>query len=126
VARGGSTFVYNNCGYYLLGRVVNKLRWTSRPIEAYRKPLFDPLQMTRIRRAKDLIADQEPGEARYQDPDLTVHTSAFPGEKLVPSYYGNHHLEIMDDDGGLPGAAVDVARLVAILTNNDDSPVLKR
>ena len=122
----GLTFVYNNCGYYLLGRVVNKLRGTSRPIDAYQKHLFDPLQITRIRRARSLIADQEPGEARYQDPALTVHTSAFPGEKLVPNYYGNHHLEIMDGDGGLTGAAVDVARLVAILTSTDDSPVLKR
>lgn len=125
VSPPGLTFVYNNCGYYLLGRVVNKLRGTSRPIDAYQKHLFDPLQITRIRRAKDLIADQEPGEARYQDPDLTVHTSAFPGEKLVPNYYGNHHLEIMDGDGGLTGAAVDVARLVAVLTSQEDSPVLK-
>ena len=125
VSPPGLNFVYNNCGYYLLGRVVNKLRGTSRPIDAYQKHLFDPLQITRIRRAKDLIADQEPGEARYQDPDLTVHTSAFPGEKLVPNYYGNHHLEIMDGDGGLTGAAVDVARLVAVLTSQEDSPVLK-
>jgi hypothetical protein len=45
---------------------------------------------------------------------------------MVPTYYGDHHLEIMDGDGGLTGAAVDVARLVAILTSQQDSPVLKR
>jgi CubicO group peptidase (beta-lactamase class C family) len=126
VSPPGQLFVYSNCGYYLLGRVVNQLRGTSRPIDAYQKHLFDPLQITRIRRAKDLVADQEPGEARYQDPDLRVGTSVFPGGQLVPSYYGTYHLEILDGDGGLTGAAVDVARLVAIMLSQDDSPVLKR
>ena len=74
----GDTFVYNNCGYYMLGRVVRKLRGTVTPIEAYQKHLFDPLHITRIRRAKDLIEDQEPGEARYQDPLLAVGHSVFP------------------------------------------------
>jgi CubicO group peptidase (beta-lactamase class C family) len=121
----GDTFLYNNCGYYLLGRVIKKLRGTSTPIDAYQKHLFDPLKITRIRRAKDLITDQEEGEARYQDPQLRVHASAYPGQKLVPSYYGNVRLEIMDGDGGLTGAAVDVARLLTVLTGQLDSAVLK-
>jgi CubicO group peptidase (beta-lactamase class C family) len=122
----GRKFVYNNCGYYLLGRVVKQLRGTATPIDAYQKHLFDPLHIARIRRAKSLIADQQPGEARYQDPLLAVGPSVFPGKKLVPTYYGTYHLEILDGDGGLTGAAVDVARLVAILTSQDDSPALKR
>ncbi len=126
VSHRGTAFVYSNCGYYLLGRVVKQLRGTSRAIDAYQKHLFDPLHITRIRRAKSLIADQDPGEARYQDPELRVGTSVFPGGVLVPDYYGTDHLEIMEGDGGLTGAAVDVARLVAILTTSDDSPVLKR
>lgn len=72
VSPPGLTFVYNNCGYYLLGRVVNKLRGTSRPIDAYQKHLFDPLQITRIRRAKDLIADQSPGR-----PDIRIPISRY-------------------------------------------------
>ena len=126
VSHPGDSSVYNNCGYYLLGRVVRQLRGTARPIDAYQKHLFDPLHIQRIRRAKDLIADQQAGEARYQDPMLAVGTSVFPGEKLVPTYYGTDHLEINDGSGGLTGAAVDVARLVAILISRHDSSVLKR
>ncbi len=126
VSQPGKTFVYSNCGYYLLGRVVKQLRGTSRAIDAYQKYLFDPLHITRIRRAKSLIADQEPEEARYQDPELNLGTSVFPGRVLVPDYYGTDHLEIMEGDGGLTAAAVDVARLVAIMISQDDSPVLKR
>ena len=118
VSPPGLTFVYNNCGYYLLGRVVNKLRGTSRPIDAYQKHLFDPLQITRIRRAKDLIADQEPGEARYQDPDAQGGHQRLSGRKTGAELLWHDHLEIMDGDGGLTGAAVDVARLVAILTSS--------
>ena len=122
----GTVFVYSDCGYYLLGRVVKQLRGTATPIDAYQKHLFDPLHIQRIRRAKDLIADQQPGEARYQDPLLAVGASVFPGKLLLPTCYGStYHLEILDGDGGLTGAAVDVARLVAILTSQDDSPVLK-
>jgi CubicO group peptidase (beta-lactamase class C family) len=124
--RPGSLFVYSDCGYYLLGRIVKRLRGTTTPIDAYQKHLFDPLHIQRIRRAKDLIADQQLGEARYQDPLLEVGPSVFPGEKLLPTCYGStYHLEILDGDGGLTGAAVDVARLVAILTSQQDSPVLQ-
>jgi CubicO group peptidase (beta-lactamase class C family) len=118
--------VYNNCGYYLLGRVVKQLRGTSTPIDAYQKHLFDPLKITRIKRAKDLVTDQEPGEARYHDPEIPVGTSVFPGFTVLPSDYGTLRLEILDGDGGLTAAATDMARLLAILVSSDDSPALKR
>jgi CubicO group peptidase (beta-lactamase class C family) len=126
VQHPGHNFVYNNCGYYLLGRIVKKLRGTATPIDAYQKHLFDPLHIKRIRRAKDLIDDQQAGEARYQDPMLLVGSSVFPGEKLVAEPYGATHLEINDGAGGLTAAAVDVARLLAILISQNDSPALKR
>jgi CubicO group peptidase (beta-lactamase class C family) len=118
--------VYNNCGYYLLGRVAKQLRGTSTPIDAYQKHLLDPLKITRIRRAKDLVTEQEPGEARYHDPVIPVGKSVFPGFTVLPSDYGTLRLEILDGDGGLTAAATDMARLVAILLSNDDSPALKR
>jgi CubicO group peptidase (beta-lactamase class C family) len=68
MATPGSSQVYNNCGYYLLGRVVAHLRGKSRPIDAYQAALFDPLGIHRIRRAASLISAQPNDEARYQDP----------------------------------------------------------
>ena len=44
----------------------------------------------------------------------------------MPTYYGTDHLEINDGAGGLTGAAVDVARLAAIILSQHDTPVLKR
>ena len=122
----GDSAAYSDCGYYLLGRVVKQLRGTSTPIEAHQKHLFDPLHITRIRRAKDLVADQEAGEARYLDPVIGVGSSVFPSPAIVPTDYGTLHLEILDGDGGLTAAVTDMARLLAIVLSQDDNPAMKR
>ncbi len=75
VSTPGSSQVYNNCGYYLLGRVVAHLRGKTRPIDAYQGFLFDPLGIHRIRRATSLISAQPADEARYQDPNIPVGPS---------------------------------------------------
>ncbi len=122
----GTSAAYSDCGYYLLGRVVKQLRGTSTPIEAHQKHLFDPLSITRIRRAKDLVTDQEAGEARYLDPVIGVGSSVFPSPAIVPTDYGTLHLEILDGDGGLTAAVTDMARLLAIVLSPDDNPAMRR
>jgi CubicO group peptidase (beta-lactamase class C family) len=113
VSTPGSSQAYNNCGYYLLGRVVAHLRAKSRPIDAYQTALFDPLGIHRIRRAVSMVSAQPNDEARYQDPNIPVGPSEMtPGQPLVPSEYGTEQLEIMEGSGGLTGATVDIARLI--------------
>src|SRR5262249_754178 len=108
--------VYNNCGYYLLGRLVRKLRGTATPAQAYEKFIFKPLGITRIRRAASLVSVQPSGEARYQSPTLALGTSDLTNDgRLVPSEYGTEQLEIFDGSGGLTGSVVDQARLIAAL-----------
>jgi CubicO group peptidase (beta-lactamase class C family) len=123
----GQTQSYNNCGYYLLGRVVAKKRGKAKPIDAYQQFLFDPLSITRIRRGVSLIADQPSDEARYEDPDLRVASSVMsPGQPLVPLEYGTEQIEILEGAGGLSGANTDVARLIAAMIEQKDTPALKR
>jgi len=123
----GATQVYNNCGYYLLARVVAKLWNKSEPIDALKTHLFDPLSIHRIRRARSLIVDQPADEARYQQPDLNVLQSVMtPGRPLVPQEYGNEQLENKEGSGGLTAATVDLARLIAIFIKQGDNPALKR
>ena len=127
VSTPGSSQAYNNCGYYLLGRVVAHLRGKSRPIDAYQASLFDPLAIHRIRRGTSLISAQPNDEARYQDPNIPVGPSDMtPDRPLVPSEYGTEQLEIMEGSGGLTGATTDIARLIAIMIDQKDNPALKR
>jgi len=134
VSRPGKVQKYSNCGYYLLGRVVAKLRGTADPITAYQGSLLKPLGITRIRASVDLLADQPGDEARYQAAtfpgpvsDLQVAPSQqTPDQPLVASCYGDAELALGQGDGGLSGAATDVARLVAILLDTSDDPALKR
>ena len=124
---------YNNCGYYMLGRVLKARRGTTRPIDAM-QPLLDPLGITRIRRARDRIEDQHDDDARYRVsrtdklPDIDVRRSVMSEDQpLVPTDYGgNLRLEKFDGTGGLTAAATDIGRILAVLTHPGDSPALPR
>ena len=133
----GQKLSYNNCGYYLLGRVVAKKRGMARPIDAYQQFLFDPLGITRIRRARSLISAQEPGEARYRTNvvgedadarlDIATEVSVMSNDRpLVPVDYGSTQLEKLDGSGGLSAASIDLARLLATMVSTSDNPALKR
>jgi len=127
ISAPGATQAYNNCGYYLLSRVVAKLRKKSKPIDAYQQYLFDPLSIARIWSAQSLIVDQPADEARYQDPDLLVFPSQMSdAQPFVPDEYGSEQVGLMEGGGGLSGAATDIARLIAILISQSDNPALKR
>jgi CubicO group peptidase (beta-lactamase class C family) len=52
----GSTQVCNNSGYYLLGRIVAKLRNRASPADAFSDCLLKPLGITQIRRAASLVS----------------------------------------------------------------------
>jgi CubicO group peptidase (beta-lactamase class C family) len=123
----GTMMGYNNCGYYLLGRVVAKKRNRARPIDAFQDFLFDPLFIHRIRRATSLIASTPSDEARYRSQDIPVMASVMSdAQPLVPMGYGTEHFERQEGGGGLSAAATDLARLIAIMQSPDDNPAMKR
>lgn len=123
----GTAMAYNNCGYYLLGRIVAKKRGVTRPIDAYQAHLFDPLSIHRIRRTPSLIKSMPVDEARYRAHDIPVRASVMSDTRpLVPLGYGDEHLERQEGSGGLSAATTDLARLVAVLVHQADSPGFKR
>jgi len=133
----GEKQVYNNCGAYMLGRVLAKVRRTATPIEAMQRHLFTPLGITRIRRARTLVGDQLPDEARYGANavgagaevrlDLGLARSVMTNDRpLVPRGYGEEKYEDFEGAGGLSAAATDLARLIAVWISPHDTPALKR
>jgi CubicO group peptidase (beta-lactamase class C family) len=123
----GATQAYNNCGYYLLSRVVAKLRNKTLPIEAFQSSLLAPLGITRIRGAASLVSQQPADEARYQAPTLSLGQSQMSNDQpLVPLEYGTEQVGLMEGGGGLSGAATDLARLIAAIIDQNDTPMMKR
>ena len=126
LAPPGTSHYYNNCGYYLLGRVVARLRGLS-TIDAYQKHLFDPLNIQRVRLNSTLIANSPDDEARYQSPDLSVGPSVMtPAQPVVPYGYGTEDYATLAGAGGLTGAVTDVARLIAMMLDPADTAAMKR
>jgi len=121
----GARQVYNNCGYYLLARVIAKLRHQSRTMDAYKRHLLEPLSIRRIRASVNLVTKQPADEARYQDYDLQVSRCGTSERQfLVPETYGNTDLESFGRAAS--GAPTDVARLIAIMISQHDNPAIKR
>jgi CubicO group peptidase (beta-lactamase class C family) len=123
----GTTQVYNNCGYYLLGRVAAAVCGAASAVDAYQMNLFPPLGITRIRSAIDLISAQLPDEARYQTTDLQLLPSQqTPAQPLVASGYGDFDLAVSQGGKGISAATTDLACLVAIAIDKNDNPAMKR
>jgi CubicO group peptidase (beta-lactamase class C family) len=126
VTAPGAAQTYNNCGYYLLGRVLQRKRNAANAADAMMH-LFDPLHITRIRNATTLVQNQPPSEARYQTATLSVGRSQMSDAMpLVPDEYGTEQMAVLEGAGGLSGAATDIARLIAILLDPADNPAMKR
>jgi CubicO group peptidase (beta-lactamase class C family) len=134
VGNPGEKYAYNNCGYYLLGRIVARMRGTPTLIAAMEPHCFDPLGIKRIRGARSLIADQLLDEARYstnsnrdRQRDIPLWPSVVSdGQPLVPIGYGTQPLEVAEGAGGVSPALTDLARLIAIMIDKNDNPALRR
>jgi CubicO group peptidase (beta-lactamase class C family) len=127
VSDPGIAQAYNNCGYYLLGRVLAKKRGRSTPIDALTDFLFSPRHISRIRRGTSLIAATPVDEARYRAHEIPVLQSVMTNDRpLVPLGYGNEQYEDKEGSGGLSAATPDLARLIAILLSPNNSPALQR
>jgi CubicO group peptidase (beta-lactamase class C family) len=123
---------YNNWGYALLGMVIARVHGAPSFFEAIKTSILDPLGITRIRPATSLAPDSFADEARYHRTSeeqlrLDVGPSVMTAdEPLVPSIYGDMHLENGAAGGGLAAAAVDLARFVAAFSVDRRNPMLKR
>ncbi|MBC7894196.1 MAG: serine hydrolase [Cytophagaceae bacterium] len=116
---------YNNWGYFLLGHVVQAVTGTTSLVAALDALLFRQLGITRIRQARTRIEDQPADEVRYHGTTLDIGPSVVePDRRLRGTGYGGWwNLERDDAGGGLTGATVDVARLLAMLDVRTGNPV---
>ena len=122
----GTTYVYSNFGYSVLGRVIEKA--SGQPYEAYvREHVLGPLSIRGMRLGKTLLKDRAPAEVRYYDEHERTGPCVFAGRlgEQVPLPYGTWCLEAMDSHGGWLASAADLVRFAAALDNPETCPLLK-
>ena len=121
---GGPT-VYGRTDYWLLGLIMAKLSNTANFDAALKKLVLDPLQMTRTRSSKSKMEQRAADEVMHHTPDLPTSKSAVHTDRrIVPEHYGGENYDVFDGPGGVSCAAVDMARLLAMLSCRSHNPVL--
>jgi CubicO group peptidase (beta-lactamase class C family) len=121
------TGILSNFGYLLAGELVRQLRGAPSLDAAVVSRLTHPLQITRLRSARSLLASQLPDEARYHPREtltlLPPRSVMDPAQPFVGLDYGDENLENLTVAGGLSGAAPDVARVLAALSLRPYTPL---
>jgi len=116
-------------GYFLAGEVIKRARGVTSLMAALASRITGPLQITRLRTARSLLATQHPQEARHHSRDLVLQRSVMTPSPplvprpLVPREYGDENLETMQTSGGLSAAAPDLARVLAALNARPYTPL---
>lgn len=121
---GGPTTNYGRTDYWLLGLIAAKLSNTAGFDAALKKLVLDPLKMTRTRSSKSKLELRAADEAIHHAPDLATSRSAVHTDRrIVPAHYGGENYDVFDGPGGVSCAAVDLARLLAMLSCRTFNPV---
>ena len=101
-----------------------RLRNKSTVTAALADRLLKPFQITRLRVARSLLAHQKPDEARYHPRNLGMGQSVMSNDRpLRAGGYGDEHFEVTEGSGGLSGAVVDVARILAAMNARPYTPL---
>ena len=120
---GGGT-VYGRTDYWMLGLIMAKLSDTPDFDAALKKLVLDPLKMTRTRGSKSKMVQRAADEAMHHAPDLPTSKSAIHNDRrIVPEHYGGENYDVFDGPGGVSCAAVDLARLLAMLACRSRNPM---
>jgi N-acyl-D-amino-acid deacylase len=123
----GTMSVYDNFGYFLLGRMLESLPLAAG--KTYERladdMLFRPLGLTRPRFGGSRFEDRAPGEVLYHAniPYLQPNPDTV-GTPWVAGGYGDFNLGNMDAAGAWLMSAPDYAKVLAAFDLDDGNPIL--
>jgi len=118
----GTTYVYSNYGYNLLGQIIAEL--SGQTYQDYvTQTILHPLKISKMRLGRTLYEYRLPDEVTYhtQYNSTTVFNNS---GSQVPYPYGGFNLENMDSHGGWLASAVDMVRFASAFDNPSSNPVL--
>jgi N-acyl-D-amino-acid deacylase len=121
----GSKFAYNNFGYCLLGRVIEKVSKQKSYEKFVQQEVLKPLGITRMRLGRSLLSQRFADEVRYHSPVTANAVVGSPIGRSVSAPYGGFYLEAMDAHGGWLGSAADLARFAQAFDDPQACKILK-
>lgn len=105
----GTTYVYSNVGYLVLGKIIEKI--TGMKYEEYvENNIFQPLGINDIHLGKNLLTNAQEREVEYFNTSSV--RSCYGDGKKVPSQYGGFSIEAMNAHGGWIASAADLTKLI--------------
>jgi CubicO group peptidase (beta-lactamase class C family) len=123
----GSRSVYDNFGYFLLGRMLESLPMgVGKTYESLAgEKLFRPLGLSRPRFGNSRFEERAPGEVLYHTavPYLQANPDRA-GQPWVPGGYGDFDLKNMDAAGAWILSAPDYAKVLAAFDLGAGNPIL--
>jgi CubicO group peptidase (beta-lactamase class C family) len=120
----GSSHVYSNLGYAILGEVIEAVSGES--YESYvQQTILLPLGIYEMRIGKSLIEERLENEVKYYAPSrITENHQKHP---MVPVAYGGNHIELLGPAGGWIASPSEILKLtVAIDTIPGITSLLSR
>jgi len=123
----GSRSVYDNFGYFLLGRIIETLPpGLGRSYEnVVGDLLFKPLGLSRPRFGGSRFEERSPGEVLYHTRVPYLQSDPQCATEWVPGGYGDFDLRNMDAAGAWLLSAPDYAKVLASFDLGEDDPILK-
>jgi hypothetical protein len=121
----GTSNVYSNFGYCLLGRIIEAV--TGMTYEHYiQNNVLAPAGIWDMHIAKSLLSDADPAEVDYDDPlrRLVPTVMGTNGPSMVPIQYGGWNIATMDSHGGWLATAADLVRFSSSFDIQTNSPLL--
>ncbi|MDQ3003629.1 MAG: serine hydrolase, partial [Fibrobacterota bacterium] len=125
----GSKSVYDNFGYFLLGRLLESLPMgIGKSYESLAgELLFHPLGLSRPRFGGSRFDERAPDEVLYHTSVPYLQGNPDPkGPPWVPGGYGDFELKNMDAAGAWLLSAPDYAKVLAAFDLGDENPILNK
>ncbi len=120
----GTTYVYSNYGYLLLGRIIEKI--TGQSYEDYvRQQILLPLGISQMRIGRSQREFRQYNEVIYHS-DYTMISVFDNSSRIVPAQYGGRSLENGDSIGSWVASAIDLARFASMFDSSSVNPVLNQ
>jgi CubicO group peptidase (beta-lactamase class C family) len=123
----GSKSVYDNFGYFLLGRLIESLPMgVGKSYQSIADDLlFKPLGLSRPRFGGSRYEERAPGEVLYHTAVPYLQANPVPGgQPWVPGAYGDFEVDNMDAAGAWLLSAPDYAKVLAAFDLGASNPIL--